>query len=161
LFVVSVKSEASVVGVLNQVAVKVVNITLPGAETIRIRVDGGMRQIVNRQLAAADYLTECRPIAETVVTERLSPVLRAAGRFSGFRQTIQLVIFISLDEAGGRQRYRLPGNAPDTFGRVDGRSVRVQFAVFVIYLPETRLRTCKRTADIRIAGTAAVRLRAR
>jgi len=65
-------------GVLYQIAVVVIDITLTGRESIVCLIDRRMGKIIYRKLNAVDRLRKRRPVAEYVIPERLLPVRLSA-----------------------------------------------------------------------------------
>jgi hypothetical protein len=90
LLVVTVEGEAAVLGVLDQITVEIVDVSLPGGESVVGLVDGGEGQFIDRQNVDPDLLIPARAVAETGVTESLFPVLGCSCFLNGFSEPVDI-----------------------------------------------------------------------
>jgi len=69
LLVVAVKCEASTLGILNEVTVKVVNITLPGLKPVACLVNVWLRDVVYRQDIVSDDLVAAGAVIKSIIAK--------------------------------------------------------------------------------------------
>lgn len=131
LLVIPVERKTPAFSILDQVSVEIIDVALAGREAIICLVNGRVGDVVYRKLRAANNLRELRAIPEPVVSKCLFPILLTIGCFFSFGQSVDRVVFESLDKIRGRDRRGRFGNIPDILNRINCRPVRIQLAEFL------------------------------